>query len=151
VTSNAGSAASRRLNAFAFYDLRDALPVFAALAVLFVADATVDDVTTLGLIVLVDVAGVFAALAYLGAGDRGERRRCGRERFSAALDDTERKARRAAVRLPLVAAIVIAVIAGGGVPDAGVAAAALAAGYLLSQVIFALWLNARHSRRKRPA
>jgi hypothetical protein len=37
------------------------------------------------------------------------------------------------------------------VPDAGVAAAALAAGYLLSQVIFALWLNARHSRRKRPA
>jgi hypothetical protein len=142
--SNAGSATSGRFNAFAFYDLRDALPAFVAIAVLFAADATVDDIATLALIVVADVLGMFAAFAYLGAGDRGERRRA-RERFSAALDVTERKARRAAARLTLVVAIVIAVIAGGGLPDAKVAVAAMVAGVLLGQVVFALWLNARHS------
>jgi hypothetical protein len=42
-------------------------------------------------------------------------------------------------------AIVIAVLAGGGLLDAKVAAAAMVVGGLLTQVVFVLWLNARHS------
>jgi hypothetical protein len=147
--SSTDSVAGDRWNAFAFYDLRDALPAYVALAVLFVAYATVDDVTAIALILVVDIVGMFAAWAYLDAGDRGVKRRVARERFEAALDETERKARRAAAILPFGAAIVISAIAAGGLPDPKVAAAAMAVIYLVSQVIFALWLNARHSRRER--
>lgn len=58
---------------------------------------------------------------------------------------TERKARRAAATLPLGAAIVVSAVISGGFPDGKSFAAAVAIGFVLSQVIFALWLNARHS------
>lgn len=143
--SNPGTDHNRQVSTFAFYDLRNALPVIAAMAVLFLADVTVDDVTVLLCILVGDVVAMFAALSYLGMGDRGERRRRALERFSAALDATERKARRAASVWPLVAAVVVAAIASGGFPDAKVAAAAILVGFPLGQVIFALWLNARRS------
>jgi hypothetical protein len=138
---------NRQIHAFAFYDLRNALPALVALAVLFVAAATVDDALALGLILLGDIVGVFAAYSYLEMGDRGATRRRTQEPFSAALDAKERKARRAAARLPLGVAIVVGAIASGGFPDGAVAAATLVVGFPLSQVIFALWLNSRHSPR----
>jgi hypothetical protein len=146
--TNAGSVAGNRINPFAFYGLRNAVPAYVALVVLFVADATVENVTALGLILLCDIAGMFAAWSYLEAGDRGARRQLERERFHAALDATERKARRAAARLPLGVAIAISVIVAEGLPDVRVAAAATAVGFLLTQLTFAIWLNARHSSHR---
>jgi hypothetical protein len=147
VTSEAGSTTGARFDAFAFYDLRDAVPALAAFVVLPVAEATVDDVAVLALILLGTIVGLFAVLAYREAGDRGDRRRRPRQRFIDALDATERKARRAAVRLPLVAGVVVALIPGVGLPDVKIPVATVVAGFLVAQVVFALWLNARHSAR----
>ncbi len=145
--SNAGTDGNRQVHAFAFYDLRNALPALVALAVLFVAAVTVDDALTLGLILLGDVVGMFVAYSYLETGDRGARRRRMQEPFSAALDATERKARRVAAGLPVGVAVVAGGNASGGVPHGAVAAATLVVVFPLSQVVFALWLNSRHSPR----
>jgi hypothetical protein len=51
------------------------------------------------------------------------------------------------VRLPLVAGIVVALIPGVGLPDVKIPVATVVAGFLVAQVVFALWLNARHSAR----
>jgi hypothetical protein len=139
------------LHACAFYDLRDAVPAFVALAVLFVADAMVDDVVATAAIVVTAIVGMFAAFTYLQAGERGAKRRQVRERFDAGLDAIERKARRAAAGLPLGVAIASSAVVEGGLPDFLVAGALTAIFFLLSQVIFALWLNARRARRKRVA
>jgi hypothetical protein len=149
VSDRADTEATNSVDAFAFYDLRDAVPVYVALAFLLAADATVDNTVVIALIVVATIMGMFAAFAYVEAGDRGAKRRRVRERFDAALDAAERKARRAAAGLPLGLAIVSSAVVDGGLPDFRVAGPLTAVFFLLSQVIFALWLNARHARPKR--
>ncbi len=138
-----------RSDAFQFLALRDAIPAYAALVVLLVVDATVDDFWTAALILAVTVAGMFATMGYLEAGDRGVPRRQARERFVDALDVTENRARRAASTLPMGAAILISAVASGGLPDGKVFAVAVAIGFAFSQVVLALWLNSRASDNDR--
>ena len=49
------------------------------------------------------------------------------------------------MRLPLVAGVVVALIPGVGLPDVKIPVATVVGGFLVAQVVFALWLNARHS------
>jgi len=141
--------AGGREDAFRFFALRDALPAYVALVVLFAADAAFDEFVVVALVVIGAIVAMFATMAYLEAGARGVRRRRVRECFVDSLDVTERKARRAASMLPMVMAILIAVIASGGMPDGRVFAGAVAICFAFSQLIFALWLNARASGNDR--
>jgi len=128
--SSAESAAGGGLDPFAFLDLRDAIPAYVVIAVLFAADAALEDALTFVVVVCGALAVVFGGYKYLETGPRGAARRQARERFNAAPDATERKARRATGAMPLGVAIVIAVIAGDGLLDGRVLAVAVPLGYL---------------------
>ena len=123
--SPADSAAGSRPNPFAFVDLRDAAPAY------------------------LGIVAVFAGYGYLEAGARGDARKRARERFDAGLSATERRWRQVARMLPLGVAVAVAVVAGNGLFDGSVFAIAAAVGYLLSQVVFALWLTAMRSGGER--
>lgn len=132
------------MKALAFLDLRDAIPALVVIAVALAANAVFDDAVAFALVVGATLALVFGAYRYAEAGPRGVRRRQLRERFDEALDPSERRARQVARILPLGVAFALGVVAGGGWLDGIVFGVAAAIGFVLSQVIFALWLNARH-------
>lgn len=147
--SSPGQIAGGRSDAFQFFALRDAIPAYVALVVLLIVDVTVDDFWTAAVLLITTIVGMFAIMGYLEVGERGVRRRQARERFVDALDASENRARRAASALPMGAAILISAVAAGGFPDGQVFAVAITIGFALSQVVFALWLNARRSDRGR--
>jgi hypothetical protein len=145
--NRADRAPKRRFNWLAFQDLRDALPALVVIATVLVADAALEDDFAFWLVLGGAVAVALGSYVYAESGARGDARRRARERLEATLDPTERTMRRVASLLPLGAGITIGVIAGGGWLDGRVLAATAAIGFLVSQVIFVLWLNARHSHR----
>ncbi len=143
--TDAGSATRERLDPFAFHDLRDAAPVYAALAVILVADAALDDDLAVVIVVVVVIAAMIGATAYRAAGAGGAARARARERFDAALDRTERRTRQGARIVPVAAAVIVGLVA-TDVPFDGVLFAVTAAlGYLVGQVAFAVWLRARRT------
>jgi hypothetical protein len=133
------------MRALVFLDLRDALPALVLIAVALIASALLDDALTFLLVVGLAVALVVAGYRYGEAGQRGARRRELRARFDELLDPTERRVRQVARTLPLCVALVLGVVAGRGWLDGIVFGAAAAVGFVAAQMIFAVWLNARHS------
>jgi membrane associated rhomboid family serine protease len=147
--SPADSAAGSRPNPFAFVDLRDAAPAYLGIVAVFAAHAVVRNDVAFALIVCGVIAAVFAGYGYLEAGARGDARKRARERFDAGLSATERRWRQVARMLPVGVGVAVAVVAGNGLFDGSVFAIAAAVGYLLGQVVFALWLTAMRTGGER--
>jgi hypothetical protein len=132
-------------DAAALPDLRDALPGIVGVAGLFFADMLVDGWT----LAIVDICVVVAALGIVWLRDRtsrGAERREARRWWEATMDSTERAALRAARSLPFVAGLVASGLLKHGF-DVRIFAAALVVGFVIAQVVFALWLTRRRSGR----
>jgi len=126
-------------------DLRDALPGIAGVGGLFLAERLADG-WTLAIVDICVVAAVLGIAWFRDRTSRGAERREARRRWEATMDGAERTALRATRLLPFVAGFVASGLFKHGF-DVRVFAAALVVGFLIAQVIFALWLTRRRSGR----